>query len=74
LESNLYTGILNGGILSSTPGSTTFNITAGEGLVVTQNASTASAYHFQPLRWLSGPLKPIYQYITVEALKSHTLD
>ena len=43
LESSIYTGILNGGILSSTPGSTTFGITAGEGLIVTQNASTASA-------------------------------
>ncbi|NBU98423.1 MAG: hypothetical protein EBS19_09485 [Spirochaetia bacterium] len=43
MESNLYTGILNGGVLSSTVGSTTFNISAGEGLIVTQNASTASA-------------------------------
>lgn len=40
LESNLYTGILNGGILSSTPGSTTFNISAGEGIIVALNAST----------------------------------
>jgi hypothetical protein len=43
LESNMYTGILHGGVLSSTPGSTTFNITSGSGIVVTLNASTGSA-------------------------------
>ena len=43
LESNLYTGILHGGVLSSTPGSTTFNITSGSGIIVTLNASTGSA-------------------------------
>jgi len=42
LESVLYTGILNGGVLTSTPGSTTFTITSGSGLIVTLNASTAS--------------------------------
>jgi hypothetical protein len=42
LESVLYTGILNGGVISSTPGSTTFTITSGSGLIVTLNASTAS--------------------------------
>ena len=40
LESNLYTGLLKGGILTTTTGSTTFNISAGEGIVVTLNAST----------------------------------
>jgi len=40
LESVLYTGILNGGVLTSTPGTTTFSITSGSGLIVTQNAST----------------------------------
>ena len=39
LESNLYTGILKGGVLSSTPGSTTFSITSGEGIIVKMNAS-----------------------------------
>jgi hypothetical protein len=39
LESNLYTGVLKGGVLSSTPGSTTFSISAGEGLIVKLNAS-----------------------------------
>ena len=43
LESNIYTGILNGGILTSTPGSTTFSVSAGEGLIVIQNATTSSA-------------------------------
>ena len=38
LESNLYTGILKGGILSSTPGTTTFQVTGGEGIVVSLNA------------------------------------
>jgi hypothetical protein len=40
LEGNLYTGILKGGILSSTPGSTTFNVSDGEGIIVNINAST----------------------------------
>jgi hypothetical protein len=43
LESNLYTGILSGGIITSTPGSTTWNISSGSGIIVTQNASTSSA-------------------------------
>ena len=43
LESILSTGVLHGGVLSSTPGSTTFSVTEGEGLIVTMNASTGSA-------------------------------
>jgi hypothetical protein len=39
LEGNLYTGLLNGGILSTTPGSTTFNLSSGSGIVVSLNAS-----------------------------------
>ena len=42
LDSNMYTGILFGGTLSSTPGSTTFNIASGSGLIVTMNATTGS--------------------------------
>ena len=42
LEGNIYTGILNGGIVSATPGGTTFNVAAGEGIIVTLNASTSS--------------------------------
>lgn len=43
LEGTLSTGLLHGGVLSSTPGSTTFSVTEGEGLIVTMNASTGSA-------------------------------
>ena len=43
LESILSTGVLQGGVLSSTPGSTSFSVTGGEGLIVTMNASTGSA-------------------------------
>ena len=43
LESNLYTGILHGGVMTSTPGSTTFTVTEGEGVIVSLNAFTASA-------------------------------
>ncbi len=43
LEGTLSTGLLHGGVLSSTPGSTTFGVTEGEGLIVTMNASTGSA-------------------------------
>jgi hypothetical protein len=42
LEGNLYTGILKGGVLSSTPGSTQFTVTAGDGIIVTMNAATGS--------------------------------
>jgi len=42
LESNMYTGILFGGQISSTPGSTTFNIKSGSGLIVSMNATTGS--------------------------------
>jgi hypothetical protein len=34
LESNMYTGILYGGQITSTPGSTTFNVKSGSGLIV----------------------------------------
>ena len=43
LESILSTGVLHGGVLSSTPGSTSFSVTEGEGLIVTMNANTGSA-------------------------------
>ena len=39
LEGNMYTGLLSGGILSATPGSTTFTLAAGTGLFVELNAS-----------------------------------
>ena len=40
LESALNTGLLNGGVISAAVGGTTFSVTAGEGIIVTQNAST----------------------------------
>jgi hypothetical protein len=40
LESVLYTGVLKGGVLSSIPGTTTFQITGGDGIIVAMNAST----------------------------------
>jgi hypothetical protein len=39
LEGNLYTGLLSGGQLSSSIGSTTFSISSGSGVVVNLNAS-----------------------------------
>jgi hypothetical protein len=39
LESQIQTGILHGGILSSTSGSTTYNISSGSGIIVSPNAS-----------------------------------
>ena len=39
LEGNLYSGLLNGGIISATTGSTTFNISSGSGIIVNLNAS-----------------------------------
>jgi len=54
LESNLYTGILSGGVISSTLGSTTFSVSAGSGVIVSLNASTASADPYptvQYVRW-----------------------
>ena len=61
LESVLYTGILSGGILSSTTGSTTFNISAGTGIIVTLNASTASAPYptVQYISWPNYTSQPI---------------
>jgi hypothetical protein len=38
----MYTGILYGGQISSTVGSTTFNIKSGSGLIVSMNATTGS--------------------------------
>ncbi len=42
LEGLLNTGLLHGGILSTTNGSTTFNVLSGSGLIVSFNASTSS--------------------------------
>lgn len=39
LEGNLYTGLLNGGLITITTGSTTFNLSSGSGIIVNLNAS-----------------------------------
>ncbi len=39
LEGNLYTGLLNGGLITATVGGTTFNISSGSGIIVSLNAS-----------------------------------
>ena len=39
LEGNLYTGLLNGGLITAVTGSTTFNLSSGSGIVVDLNAS-----------------------------------
>jgi hypothetical protein len=51
---SLYTGLLRGGVITSTPGTTTFNITSGSGLLVTMNASTASE-PFPTVQYISWP-------------------
>ena len=53
LESTLSTGLLHGGVLSTTNGSTTFNITSGSGLIVSFNASTTTDPYptIQFLQW-----------------------
>ena len=43
LESNLYTGLLSGGVISGSLGSTSFTITSGSAIIVTLGASTGSA-------------------------------
>ncbi len=39
LEGNLYTGLLNGGIITAATGSTTYQISSGSGIIVNLNAS-----------------------------------
>jgi hypothetical protein len=53
IEGNMYTGLLSGGVLSSTPGSTTFNLSSGSGIIVTLNATTASADPYPTIQYLS---------------------
>ena len=57
----LYTGLLRGGVISSTPGSTTFNISSGSGLLVTINASTGSEPYptVQYISWPNFTSQPI---------------
>ena len=41
-ESNLYTGLLSGGVISASLGSTSFTITSGSALIASMGASTSS--------------------------------
>ena len=76
LEGNLYTGIENGGVLSSTIGSNTFNVTSGSGIIVSMNANTASATFptIQNINWTSSNNIPITysgsSYITYVGIDS----
>ena len=54
LEGTLFTGLLKGGTISSTLGSTTFTITSGSGLIVQQNASVGSE-PFPTVKYISWP-------------------
>lgn len=62
LEGALSTGLLNGGLLTTTNGTTTFNISAGDGIVVQFNASTTSD-PYPTVRKVAWPLSssiPLY--------------
>jgi len=52
LEGNLYTGLLSGGVLTSTIGSTTFNLSSGSAIVVNLNASTGSADPYPTIQYV----------------------
>jgi len=61
LEGNLYTGLLNGGNITATVGGTTFNVSAGSGIVVNLNASlTDNPY-------------PTVKYVNWESFTGQTL-
>ena len=55
IEGNLYTGLLSGGVLSSTLGSTTFNLSSGSGIIVALNASTGSTDPFPIIQYVKWP-------------------
>ena len=65
LESTLSTGLLHGGVLSTTNGSTTFNITSGSGLVLNFNASTTTDPYptIKKVEWLASTNVPL-TYVT----------
>jgi hypothetical protein len=54
LEANLYTGLLHGGVISSTIGTNTFNVTSGSGIIVTLNALTSSS-PYPTVKYLDWP-------------------
>lgn len=65
LEATLNTGLLHGGVLSTTNGSTTFNITSGSGIVLNFNASTTTDPYptIKTVDWLASTNVPL-TYVT----------
>ena len=65
LESTLSTGLLHGGVLSTTNGSTTFNITSGSGIVLNFYASTTTDPYptIKTVEWLASTNVPL-TYVT----------
>ncbi len=61
LEGALATGLLNGGVVSTVNGTTTFSVTAGAGIIVTQNAEITSDPY------------PIIEYVKWPAFVSSSL-
>jgi len=63
LEGNLYTGLLNGGLITAVTGSTTYQVSSGSGIIVNLNASlTDNPYPtIQYLNWgnLSASIAPL---------------
>ena len=55
LEGNLYTGLLSGGVIRSTIGSTSFTVESGSGIIVTLNASTASIDPYPTVQYIQWP-------------------
>jgi hypothetical protein len=55
IEGNLYTGLLSGGVISSTLGSTTFNVSSGSGIIVTLNAFTSSQDPYPTVQYVKWP-------------------
>jgi hypothetical protein len=53
LEGNLYTGLLSGGIVSGSVGGTTFNVSAGSGIVVSLNATTGSRDPYPVVKYIT---------------------
>lgn len=48
IEGNLYTGLLNGGVLTATLGGSKFNLSGGKGIIVTLNGTTSSLSQISP--------------------------
>jgi hypothetical protein len=65
IEGNLYSGLLYGGILSFTPGGTTFNLSSGSGIIVKLNASVTEEPYptIKYIEWDNFTNQPI-QFLT----------